>query len=298
MLIRGGCDFAVPSEHDRKDACSSRYVRSYRVRVTSDETGNLIRVGDLASAAGLTVRALHHYEEIGLLSPSARTPAGHRLYGPGSVDRLYRITRLRRLGLSLEQIGSALDDPNWSLVGALRHHASAVDTQIAGLTALRTGVTAVLADVDAATDPTNDLLEVITTMATLESPLRRRISILVYHDLPAAHAYLTHVFGFTPGEITLDPDGNAVHAELYAGDGVIWLHPETETFGLASPQTLGRATATMAVMVDDVDEHHRLVKAKGGQIVYGPVDQPYGYREYSVRDCEGALWSFMKELDQ
>ena len=54
----------------------------------------------------------------------------------------------------------------------------------------------------------------------------------------------------------------------------------------------------MAVMVDDVDEHHRLVKAKGGQIVYGPVDQPYGYREYSVRDCEGALWSFMKELGQ
>jgi MerR family transcriptional regulator, thiopeptide resistance regulator len=109
---------------------------------------------------------------------------------------------------------------------------------------------------------------------------------------------LASVFGFTPGDVTHDPDGNAVHAELFAGDGVIWLHPETETYALASPQTLGKATATMAVMVDDVDEHHRLVKAKGGQIVYEPVDQPYGCREYSARDCEGALWSFVKELDQ
>jgi MerR family transcriptional regulator, thiopeptide resistance regulator len=266
--------------------------------VTHDEPANLIRVGDLASAAGLTVRALHHYEDIGLLSPSARTAAGHRLYGSGTVERLYRITRLRRLGLSLDQIGHALDDPNWILADALRHQLSTVDTQIAALTSLRAGVAGVLTDVDAATDPTDDLLELITTMSTLDSPLRRRISILVYCDLPAAHAYLTNVFGFTPGDVTFDPDGKAVHAELYAGDGVIWLHPETDTFALASPLTLGKATATMAVMVDDVDEHHQLVKAKGGQIVYGPVDQPYGYREYSARDSEGALWSFMKELDQ
>jgi MerR family transcriptional regulator, thiopeptide resistance regulator len=266
--------------------------------MSAREPGTLIRVGDLASAAGLTVRALHHYEDIGLLNPAARTAAGHRLYDAGSVERLYRITRLRRLGLSLDQIASALDDPDWGLAGALRHHVSTVDTQIAALTALRTGVTAVLADIDAVSDPTADLLELITAMWTVDSPLRRRISILVYCDLPAAHAYLTNVFGFTPGEVTFDPDGNAVHAELFAGDGVIWLHPETETYALASPQTLGKATATMAVMVDDVDEHHRLVKAKGGQIVYEPIDQPYGYREYSARDCEGALWSFMKELDQ
>jgi uncharacterized glyoxalase superfamily protein PhnB len=110
------------------------------------------------------------------------------------------------------------------------------------------------------------------------------------------HAYLVDVFGFTPGEVTVAPDGSVVHAEVYVGDGVIWLHPETETFRLASPQSLGAASATTAVMVDDVDEHHRLVEARGGNIVYPPVDQPYGYREYSAHDCEGALWSFMKKL--
>ena len=143
-------------------------------RVTHEEPGKPVRVGDLAAAAGLTVRALHHYEEIGLLTPSARTAAGHRLYGPGTVERLYRITRLRRLGLSLDQIGRALDDPNWSLADALRHHVSSVEAQISALTTLHAGVTGVLADVDAATDPTGDLLELISTMSTVDSPLRRR----------------------------------------------------------------------------------------------------------------------------
>lgn len=81
---------------------------------------------------------------------------------------------------------------------------------------------------------------------------------------------------------------------MYAGDGVIWLHPETDEFRLASPATVGRATSMVAVMVDDVDDHHRSVLAKGGDIVYPPTDQPYGYREYSARDCEGTLWSFMR----
>jgi MerR family transcriptional regulator, thiopeptide resistance regulator len=72
------------------------------------------RVGELAAATGLTVRTLHYYEEIGLLVASGRTPAGHRLYGDEDVERLYRICLLRRLGLPLDQIGKALDDPAWA----------------------------------------------------------------------------------------------------------------------------------------------------------------------------------------
>jgi MerR family transcriptional regulator, thiopeptide resistance regulator len=52
----------------------------------------------------------------------------------------------------------------------------------------------------------------------------------------------------------------------------------------------------MAVIVDDVDDHHARVTANGGNIAYPPIDQPYGYRKYSARDCEGMLWSFMKEI--
>ena len=130
----------------------------------------------------------------------------------------------------------------------------------------------------------------------LETPLERRISILVYSDLEEAYEYLTRVFGLGPGEITRDDAGNAVHAELEAGDGVVWLHPEAPEFGMRSPRTLGAATASHAVMVGDVDEHHRHAAEQGATIDYEPVDQPYGYREYSARDHEGGIWSFMKPL--
>lgn len=254
----------------------------------------MTRVGELARATGLTVRALHHYEQIGILEATARTGAGHRLYGPEAVARLYRLIRLRSLGMSLDQIRRTLDDPGSGLDDALRSHLTAVDDQLAALVAVRTSITTALAHLDHGDAQSPDLLEVLSTMDNLAQLIRRRVSIMVYRDPEAAHRYLTDVFGLTPGEVTTDGEGRVVHAEVTAGDGVIWLHPETDRFRLASPATLGAATASMAVLVDDVDEHHELVVAKGGEVVYPPVDQPYGYREYSARDLEGALWSFMK----
>jgi len=78
-----------------------------------------LKVGTLAKRAGLTVRTLHHYDEIGLLSPSGRTRSGHRIYGEADVERLQRILSLRQLGLSLEQIGELLDAPGWTLANVL-----------------------------------------------------------------------------------------------------------------------------------------------------------------------------------
>lgn len=74
-----------------------------------------LRVGELARRTGLTVRSLHHYHQIGLLHPSARSDAGYRLYTAEDVERLYRIIALRRLGLSLADIGAVLSTPEASL---------------------------------------------------------------------------------------------------------------------------------------------------------------------------------------
>ncbi|MBT8207661.1 MAG: MerR family transcriptional regulator, partial [Acidimicrobiia bacterium] len=79
----------------------------------SNSQGTASKVGALAEATGLTVRTLHYYEEIGLLVPSQRSDAGHRLYGREDVERLYRVRVLRRLGLSLDEIRNALDNPQW-----------------------------------------------------------------------------------------------------------------------------------------------------------------------------------------
>ena len=96
------------------------------------------KVGELANAAGVTIRALHYYDQIGLLTASARTDAGHRLYSDGDVERLYRICLLRRLGLPLAEIGQALDDPAWNLHSAMSAHLETVERRLAAKPPRRT----------------------------------------------------------------------------------------------------------------------------------------------------------------
>ncbi|MEJ8643127.1 MerR family transcriptional regulator [Streptomyces sp. MS1.HAVA.3] len=68
-------------------------------------------VGQVAGFAGVTVRTLHHYDEIGLLSPSGRSHAGHRRYDDADLDRLQRILFYRELGFPLDEVAVLLDDP-------------------------------------------------------------------------------------------------------------------------------------------------------------------------------------------
>ena len=70
--------------------------------------GRRWRIGELAGATGVSVRALRHYDEVGLLEPTERSSAGYRLYADAEVQRLYRILALRGLGMSLKQIRAVL----------------------------------------------------------------------------------------------------------------------------------------------------------------------------------------------
>lgn len=67
-------------------------------------------VGQVADVFGVTVRTLHHYDEIGLLSPSERSRAGYRLYTDEDLQRLQQVVVYRRLEFSLEEIAELLDD--------------------------------------------------------------------------------------------------------------------------------------------------------------------------------------------
>ncbi|GAA2277189.1 MerR family transcriptional regulator [Kitasatospora cystarginea] len=94
------------------------------------------KVGALAEASGLTVRTLHHWDQIGLLSPSRRTDGGHREYTEQDVVRLYQVLALRGLGLGLESIATCLDagvDP----VRLLREHLDRVEESVTALQTLR-----------------------------------------------------------------------------------------------------------------------------------------------------------------
>ena len=77
------------------------------------------QVKDVAQLAGVSVRTLHHYDSIGLLVPEARTGAGYRLYTDADLFRLQQILIGRELGLSLEEVRRALDDPRFDRKTAL-----------------------------------------------------------------------------------------------------------------------------------------------------------------------------------
>ncbi|TNF25454.1 MAG: MerR family transcriptional regulator [Deltaproteobacteria bacterium] len=65
----------------------------------------LMTIGEVAERAGVTVRTLHHYEQLGLVEATTRTASGHRRYGRGAIERLQRVKSLQQLGLGLAEIG-------------------------------------------------------------------------------------------------------------------------------------------------------------------------------------------------
>jgi DNA-binding transcriptional MerR regulator len=102
-------------------------------------------VGEVAELAGVTVRALHHYDELGLLSPSGRSDAGYRLYSYDDLARLREILIWRTLGFGLTEIGSLLDDPKHDRLAALERQRELIEREIDRLGALAAAVDAAIA---------------------------------------------------------------------------------------------------------------------------------------------------------
>lgn len=97
----------------------------------------LLKVGELAKRCGLTVRTLHHYDTIGLLTPSARSDSGYRLYNRNDIARLHQIQALRRFGLALADIGTVLANPGSHLAAIVEQQIQMLGQQIAQSTMLR-----------------------------------------------------------------------------------------------------------------------------------------------------------------
>ncbi len=79
-------------------------------------------VRELARLAGVSVRTLHHYDQIGLLTPSSRTAAGYRQYGADDLMRLQQILFFKELDVPLGEIRAILDDPEFDQIAALEQH--------------------------------------------------------------------------------------------------------------------------------------------------------------------------------
>ncbi|WP_433784359.1 MerR family transcriptional regulator [Actinomycetospora sp. CA-101289] len=97
-------------------------------------------VGQVAERSGVTVRTLHHYDEIGLLRPSRRSASGYRLYTDEDLVRLQHVVVYRRLGFALEEVAVLLDDPGADVAAHLRRQRAAVMSRLDELGELVTAI--------------------------------------------------------------------------------------------------------------------------------------------------------------
>ena len=112
---------------------------------------------------------------------------------------------------------------------------------------------------------------------------------LRYKDAPAAIDWLGKAFGFEKQFVVPGENNTVAHAQLRLGAGMIMMgsggKPDPN-----NPWSIEKYGTY--VVVKEIDAHHARAKAAGADIVRSIADTDYGSREYSVRDCEGHLWSF------
>ncbi|MEV0274483.1 MerR family transcriptional regulator [Hamadaea sp. NPDC050747] len=209
------------------------------------------RVGELAAATGLTVRALHHFDEIGLLCPAERSSAGHRLYTPADVRRLYRIVALRQLGIPLTDIGHSLDGEPDDLAYAVSRQLEHAEAELTRWERVRRRLVALDAALRQADLPVQELLD------TMEVIVRERY----FSDEQLARMKQRHSAGFgewmasiaaldeRAAELTaagVDPSAeearelvrrwNAVMAEMSGGDRAIVARMYAKLDGRGAPE--------------------------------------------------------------
>lgn len=141
-------------------------------------------IGDVARRAGVSARMLRHYESLGLVRPSGRTRSGYRKYSGEDIRRIFHIESLRSLGLSLREIGRALDDPGFTPSALVHDLIRQTRERIAAESELLTR----LCRIDAA-DPTGweDVLQAVALLQALGSKsadMRQRAALSSVDEVP------------------------------------------------------------------------------------------------------------------
>ena len=125
------------------------------------------QIGELAKQTGLSIRALCHYDELGLLSPSERSAAGYRLYAEPDVRRLYRLVALRQLGFPLDEIASLIDAGEPDLAETARRHLGRVERELESQKRLRRRLAPMVEALDRSEEPSIDQFIEATEVTTV-----------------------------------------------------------------------------------------------------------------------------------
>lgn len=145
----------------------------------------MLKIGQLANHAGLTVRTLHHYDSIGLLRPSVRTDAGYRLYSRDDVARLQQIQALRQLGMPLADIGNFLAQSGSPALAIVERQLAALDRQLSEAARMRAQLQQLHAQLSRGEEPAMaDWLSTLEQMKMYEHYFSKEelANLPLYHD--------------------------------------------------------------------------------------------------------------------
>ncbi|MET8876466.1 MerR family transcriptional regulator [Nocardia sp. NPDC004604] len=250
-------------------------------------------IGEVARRSGVSARMLRHYDALGLVQPTGRTVGGYREYSPEDIRRILHVEGLRSLGLSLSQIGRALDDSGFSataLVGDLiRETEERLNREQELLERLRT--------VDAA-EPSGwqDVLRIVELLHGLgsQSAARRQQAVLAPAEdvsVPAellAEAVLTESDPNVAGALrwALARAGGDGVASVASGMGSADVDVRRRAVLAIAELPGGEATAVLTAALDDADSTVRrtaalalgargvtqAVPALLGMVIEGPND--------------------------
>lgn len=176
-----------------------------------------MRIGEVARRSGVSARMLRHYDDLGLVQPGGRTAAGYRDYTAADVARIFHVESLRTLGLSLREVGQALDDPDFApaaLVAELKQRSTA------RIRAERELLDRLDHIDEAAPDDWEQVLDVVALLAALQSPLaqRRQRAALTVDGTTASPTALVETL---LDEADLNVAGALRWAVGRSGDGVV-----------------------------------------------------------------------------
>ncbi|KUO02652.1 MerR family transcriptional regulator [Streptomyces caeruleatus] len=232
-------------------------------------------IGEMARRSGVSARMLRHYESLGLVRPSGRTGSGYREYSAADIQRIFHIESLRSLGLSLREIGRALDDPGFTpsaLVGDLiRQTRERVAAETELLTRLRR--------IDAA-DPAGweDVLQVVALLQALQSQsahARQRAALSAADDVPVPVEALVEA-ALNESEPNV---AGALRWALARSDGGGGADLLAEALGSPTPAVRERAVQALVEMPDgEANAHLRDALAHPDAVVRGYAAVALGTR--------------------
>ncbi|MFI9613331.1 HEAT repeat domain-containing protein [Streptomyces sp. NPDC052023] len=197
-------------------------------------------IGDVAQRSGVSARMLRHYESLGLLRPAGRTDAGYREYSGEDIRRIFHIESLRSLGLSLREVGRALDDPGFEPTELVEDLIRRTRERIASETELLTRLGRIGAAEPAGWD---DVLQIVALLQALDSESAGKRQRAALSSVEGASVPVEAVVEAALSESDPIVAGALRWALAQSGDGALALLAE----GLRSPTAEVRKRAVQSI---------------------------------------------------